>query len=244
MKSGSEGKSAIRLGLLALLGAIGWSCQTQAPTNYLSVPAGGDAPSMIINFEGSPATVVNSNLAEAGVAHHVVVSPGFASLNGGGSSMLVSMPGAAGTGHALSVSGIVTGTLLQLTISLDTNSPTGYYDASLFKGVRFYLRVMGDDQTTQKFFSIPIAQTMPIGNKGTCPANCYDHFGYTYSGTHGQWQQVSLDFSSLKRHGYGGPVTPSTLTGTNLQQFVQLQWQENSDGTNMADFSVDEVQFY
>lgn len=153
-------------------------------------------------------------------------------------------PGANGTAHAYQMSGPVTGSICQMIIKLDTGSASGYYNASLFKGVQFYMRVMPDDTCTSRQFSIPIAQTMPVTNGGTCLSGCYDHFGYTYQGTGGNWQLYALNFSSLTRSSYGSAVNPPTLTGSNLAQFVQLQWQQNGGGSSNADFGIDEVQFY
>jgi hypothetical protein len=237
--------------LLTSLGAIHSGCQTQYPTNFQPPAANSPSP-MVINFEGSGSavTTVNPNLAEAGTPNGKVYQPGTVGLLPGGSAMTIVSTGTAGVTQSLHVYGEVTGTQLQLTILLDPGSPAvppnpgGLYNASLFTGVKFYMMVAGDDTTSPKFFSIPIAQTMPTTNLGTCSTGCYDHFGYSYGSTNGQWQLLTLDFSSLKRQGYGSAITPSTLTGTNLEQFVQLQWQENSTGTSNADFWIDEVQFY
>jgi hypothetical protein len=231
--------------LLALTALLGWGCQSMAPTGALG-GSSANSSNLVINFEGTPATVVNPFLAEAGVPGNVVQSPGNISVDvaGGVTFDGIVSPGANGTAHAYQVSGPVTGSICQMIITLDTKSTSGYYNASLFKGVQFYMRVMTDDNCTSRQFSIPIAQTMPVTNGGTCLSGCYDHFGYTYQGTGGKWQLYALNFSSLTRNSYGSAVNPPTLTGSNLAQFVQLQWQENGGGSSNADFGIDEVQFY
>jgi hypothetical protein len=220
-------KKSSLLVLLMLWGALGAGCQTQHPTSAQLPASTSSAPNMVIDFEGSPATLVNPFLAEAGgTPNNVIYTAGSVGDAGDGTTTLVVPGGADNTAYSLHVSGPVTAPTnqLQLTIQLDTGNPTHYYDASLFKGVKFYLKVADDDNTSPKFFSIPIAQTMLSGNKyGTCQNGCYDHFGYNFASTNGKWQLLALDFSSLKRAGWGSAVTPSTLSGTNLQQVVQLQ---------------------
>jgi hypothetical protein len=233
-----------------LLGALVWTgCQTQYPTSY--VPSGGSNPNpMIMDFEGSGAgvTTVNAYLAEANRIGYHVQKPGTLSLNGG-ASFLLGTPGAANTGHCFRAAGFLTGTTLQLIINLDINviNNKWYYDASFFKGIQFYILTSPADSTIGKTFFITTGQTIPTTSQGECnpSLHCYDHFGYAYSGTGGEWRLLSIDFSAFKQQGWGTSAVPSTLSGTNLQQFMSLVWQESSNGgSTYADFILDEIQFY
>jgi hypothetical protein len=69
----------------------------------------------------------------------------------------------------------------------------------------------------------------------------------TYTGTGGAWTLTTAPFSSFTRGSYGAAISPTTLSGLNLQQILMLNWSEsnsNVPGTINIDFYVDEVQFY
>jgi hypothetical protein len=79
------------------------------------------------------------------------------------------------------------------------------------------------------------------------PNSCYNDFAVTYPATGGAWQAASYSFSSFARGAYGAAISPTTLSGLNLQQILMLNWAEsnsNTPATITVDFSVDEVQFY
>jgi hypothetical protein len=229
-----------------------WSCKAKYPTSALP-QADALASTGVLNFDGAGAavTTVNATLAEADMPGNVIQRSGAVQFTGGGAAWSLVSPGAEGSARALRVSGAVTEVRLQLWIPLDTLSPTGYYNASLFSGIRFYLKVASADNTSPKYFSLPTSQTMPAP-QGTCLTKCYDHFGATYSSTGGQWTLVSLDFSSLTQGGWGTKAVPSTFSGDNLKQVVQLQWQEDNPNFGLsgpvtssnADFQIDQIQFY
>jgi hypothetical protein len=235
-------------------------CNTAYPTNYLS--SSGPSAATVIDFESG--TGVNANLAEANRPGNQVILPGAVMVinpsagYGSGAGALVS-PGANGTNFCYHVSGSVTDTgnssypSLQLQIPLEkSSSVTAYYDGELFTGVKFYLKVMGTDNAGKRSFSIPVAQTEPPASGGDCvpsnPSNaCYNDFAITFPATGGAWQPVSTLFSSFTRGAYGAAVTPTTLSGLNLQQILYLAWSEsnnNNPGTVIVDYYVDEIQFY
>lgn len=254
MKSYSEprhsakGRWAVSLAVMGMMAFLG--CETRYPTSSLPLEQ-VLSTTRVLDFEGTGAavTTVNPNLAEAGVPGQVIQRPGYASLTGGGTAMAVVAPGANGTGHALSVSGTLTAARLQWIVKLDTLSPSGYYNARLFTGIRFYQKVSATDNTSPKFFSMPTAQTMPPP-EGTCvQPGCYNHFGANYASTDGNWELVTLDFSSFTRGTWGDAVDPPTFSGPHLEQVVQLQWQEDNGesatgGVRNADFAIDEIAFY
>ncbi len=246
------------LGALAVLGWVG--CNTVYPTNYLST--GGPSAATAIDFESG--TGVNPTLAEANRPGNQVILPGAAMVinptsgYGTGSGALAS-PGANGTGFCYHVSGAVTDTgnatypSLQLQIPLEKSpSVTAYYDAQLFTGVKFYLKVMGTDNAGKRVFSIPVAQTEPPSAGGDCnlsaPSNaCYNDFVVNYASTGGVWQSTTAPFATFTRGAYGAAISPTTLSGLNLQQILYLDWAESNNnvpGNLTIDFYVDEVQFY
>jgi len=257
MKSNSK----IILPVLAALGVMGWvGCNTAYPTNYLSTS--GPSAATVLDFESG--TGVYATLAEANRPGNLVILPGAAMVinptagYGSGAGALVS-PGANGTNFCYHISGSVTDTgnasypSLQLQIPLEKSaSVTAYYDAELFTGVKFYLKVMGTDNAGKRIFSIPVAQTEPPSSGGDCspsasPNACYNDFFVNYSSTSGAWQPFSSSFSSFTRGAYGSTITPTTLSGLNLRQILYLDWSESNNnvaGNIIIDFYVDEIQFY
>jgi hypothetical protein len=254
-------KSSFKIfALLALLGVLALAgCETQYPTSYNPSSVSGPSP-MIMDFEGAglAAFSVKSNLTEANRIGNVVQNPGSISVTTSGSvtttssgplTVFIRTPGQAKTAHFFEISGPVTGTTFQLSVNLDTKVIDGkwYYDASFFKGIRFYLKTMPNDNTTSRTFLITTGPTIPTTSQGECDPtlNCYDHFGYTYNGTNGEWKLFSIDFSAFKQQGWGVPTVPSTLSGANLQKFMSLVWSVSSNGGNsLADYCLDEVEFY
>ncbi len=250
-------KSSFKLlPLLAVLGGVGWvGCKTETPTSYLS--SSGPNPAMIVNFEGATPLNVNPNLAEAGEPGSVVQKPGIIAATG---SPLVTpqvvTSGADNTAHCVWMNSPVSDPgngsypAVELVVPLET-AGSGIYNASLFSGIEFYLKVMGDDTAGTRSFSVPVVQTS-VPPQGTCNPSassnaCYNNFEYVYSSTGGVWQLVSLPFSAFTRQNYGSAISPSTLSGANLQQIISLQWSEgnnNVKGNVNVDFYVDEVQFF
>lgn len=245
---------------VAALGAMVWAgCQTQAPTSYSHLTSSG---AMVVNFEGGSPLNVNPGLAEANRPGNTVIIPGAVGVVGATgvvvSSAVVS-PGAGGTPQCLHVFGTVNDPgnasypSIQMQLPLEKSaSVSAFYDASFFSGVKFYIKVAGNDTAGKKIFSIPIAQTQPPSAGGSCSPSaasnaCYNDFNVTYANTNGAWQLVTAPFSTFTRGNYGSAVTPTTLSGTNLQQILMLDWTESNNnvaGLINVDFSVDEVQFY
>jgi len=251
-------KSNFKFVLIAVLGVLAWvGCNTKYPSSYLS--STGPNPAMVINFESGLS--VNPSLAEANRPGNVVQTPGNIVINGG--TAIQASPGAANTAQCLQISGSVTDLgnaaypSIQLQIPLDT-AGTKFYDASLFNGVKFYIKVMGSDTAGKRSFSIPVAQTQPTSAGGDCdkppfaapPSTnnpCYNDFANSYNSTNGVWQQMVFPFSSFTRGSYGAAITPTTLSGANLQQILMLAWSESNNnvkGIINVNFYVDEVQFF
>jgi hypothetical protein len=246
----------------AILGALVWAgCQTQYPTSYSHLTSTG---SLVVNFEGANPLNVNPGLAEANRPNNMVIIPGAVAITlppsgyGSGGSAVVS-PGAANTAHCFQTFGTVIDKgdnkypSIQIQIPLEKSaSVSAFYDAELFQGVKFYIKVMGDDTAGTRTFSIPVAQTMPPSNGGNCNPNaasnaCYNNFAVSYANTNGNWVLVSSGFSAFTRGNYGAAISPTTLSGANLQQILMLQWGEgnqNVAGTANIDFYIDEVEFY
>ena len=255
-------KSGFKLFLpLAGLGALVWAgCETQLPTSYSHLNSIG---SVVIDFESGLG--VNPNLAEANRPNNRVQLPGVASLAqpssiiyGSGAMALVS-PGALNTSNCFHVFGKVIDTgnntypALQIQIPLEKSaSVSAFYDAGFFHGVKFDIKVMGDDNAGSRKFSIPVAQTQPPSAGGNCNPNaasnaCYNDFTMSYPNTNGNWVLTSADFSTFTRGNYGSSISPTALSGSNLQQILMLTWMEgnlNVAGTVNVDFYIDEVQFY
>ena len=245
MKSNFKFFPAIILGALASVG-----CNVQYPSSYLS--SNGPNPAMVINFENG--LTVSSNLAEANRPGNKVLTAGTIVATGSPLvTPIIVSSGAANTANCVHMQGPVTDPgnatypAVELVIPLEAGG-NGQYDASLFSGIKFYLKVASDDNAGTRSFSIPIVKTSPAP-AGTCSLynSCYNNFAYAYSSTNGNWQLVILPFTSLARASYGGSFTPSTMSGTNLQQILSLQWSEGNNnvaGTINVDFYVDEVQFF
>jgi hypothetical protein len=218
---------------------------------------------MVCDFENG--LVINPNLAEPNVPGNHVQTVGTVSETNAPLTPVIATPGADNTNQCVWLDGpVVTPAApnnnyqaIQFLMTPESagttlnGSPVTVYNASLFSGVKFYLKVMDDDTAAVRSFSIPVLQTSNPPN-GTCSPNatsnaCYNNFEYVYGTTGNAWQLVSLPFVSLTRQNYGSAVTPPTLSGVNLQQIVSLQWSEggnNIPGTVNVDFYVDQVQFF
>lgn len=115
-----------------------------------------------------------------------------------------------------------------------------------YTGVRFYLKTGVGDNCPYRRFNVPVGGTTPPAGGGYCATNCYGHFGTSLSATNGAWQQKTFPFTSLTR-AFGNPLTPPTLTGKNLQELLEVQWQfgrNGSAGTSYVDYWIDQVEFF
>ena len=244
MKSNSK-----PLALVIFLATIGLvvGCQSQYPSKYLS--STGPNSAMIIDFESG--LTVNPNLAEVNRPNNTVPTPGTIVATGNPLvTPLIVTPGAPNSNHCVHMAGSVTGDssypAIMLVIPLDASGTT-QYDASLFTGIKFYIKTSSADNAVRSF-AIPVVKTT-VAPAGTCAQynSCYNNFAYTYPNTNGNWQLVSLPFNTMARQSYGGAISPTTLSGTNLQQILSLQWSEGNQNVPTAvnvDFYVDEVQFF
>lgn len=163
-------------------------------------------------------------------------------------------PGANGAAYGYRMYGTVTDLGDSTFPELDLCAyPEGgaFYDVSNFTGVQFYLKISSDDSALQRHFSIPVYQTVAVAGGGGCTAistQCYDHFAADVTdGTDGQWAFFRYNFSDLKQLVAGAIPTPPTLSGTNLQQVMWLQWggsRNNKAGKSFVDMSVDAISFF
>lgn len=141
---------------------------------------------------------------------------------------------------------------------------SGYFDASAFHGLRFYYNIPNDDipvtplapgESTllkgTRRFNFVVAATQQDIKGGTCPSNCFDHFGDFLNATNGAWIQKTYYFNSaygtpnMTRQGWGYP-SGLTLTPAVLKQAIELQWQDGRNGSKgryNIDYWVDEVEF-
>lgn len=242
--------------LLLVAGALG-GCKTHAPlTSDFPAPASSANRTMVCDFESASPTNINPNLFDAGTPPgHTLANPG--SVFDGtatGVSVMSAGPvtgGAEGSGNSYACNGFIVdlgnGVYPAFSIQAWFKSTHAAYDMGVFSGIQYDLKVESDDTAAWRELQIPLASTWPVSYGGTCAANCYDHFSTSYSSTAGAWMKVTHAFADFKRQGFGGPLTPADLSGTNLQQALLLQWVEgnqNMPGTIVFDFSVDQIQFY
>jgi hypothetical protein len=95
-----------------------------------------------------------------------------------------------------------------------------------------------------------IAATQEDIKSGTCPSNCFDHFGANLAATNGLWVAAAYTFSGganpLARNGWGYP-SGLVLNAAALKDTIELQWQvgrNGSKGRYNVDYWVDEVSFF
>lgn len=146
---------------------------------------------------------------------------------------------------------------------------SGYFDASAFHGVKFSYNIPTDDApiapvtiagpggvtevicTPFRRFNYVIAATQQDIKGGTCPSNCFDHFGVTLNNTGGVWIAKQYNFYGtapvLTRSGWGYPSGLSMLTPATLKQSIELQWQVGRNGSlgrYNVDYWIDDVEFF
>jgi hypothetical protein len=214
----------------------------------------------------SPVTTysVNPNLFEIGTAGNTIVSPGQWMVPSYQSAiMTLEGPGANGTPWAAHVHGCLEDLgngvypSIELAGALDATPPAfsvppgqkSAYNMSFFSGIKFYMNIASDDTAKARYFYVNTTQESPSSANGTCAAasGCYNYFGYTFPGQTTGWQAFSFNWSQLTVQSYGFQPTPSTLSGVNLEEVLQLIWEESNSNTNFTaniDFWVDEVYFY
>ncbi len=195
-----------------------------------------NAPSYVLKTAGS-VTAVNNFPANVVLA--------FAGIMAGGAN---------GSSYAFQVVGTLTdqGTSTYPAIDLEAPIEGGnLYDGSFFTGVKFYMKIANDDQTTKRTFSVPVYQTQGSPQGGCVGGNaggCYDNFAFDISaGTGGQWKLFNIPYTSLAQAYAGVKTVPPTFSGANLQQILWLQWEEsrnNTAGTSHIDFWVDDIELF
>jgi hypothetical protein len=198
-------------------------------------------------------TLKNPNTASITVLNNFAGYCGFTS-SGWGLVGLGQGTGPGGDSYAYRMSGSVTDLgdatfeELDLCAYLEAGS---FFDARNFTGVQFYFKIAPDDTSIQRHFAVPVYQTIAVAGGGGCtagPSLCYDHFAADISGgTNGQWEFFRFNFSDLKQLVGGAIPTPASLSGTNLEQIMWLQWsasRNNKPGVSNVDFYVDQISFF
>jgi len=125
-----------------------------------------------------------------------------------------------------------------------------YYDMSFFSGVKYYLKIPNNgDPVKMHNFNLNLRQTVPVPDGGECNnANkgCYNNFAVKLDYTSG-WEIKSFVWGDFTREAWGTPVEPPSLTGANLKELVNLEWQikrNNTAGTSVVDLSLDDIRFF
>lgn len=137
---------------------------------------------------------------------------------------------------------------------------SGYFDASRFAGVRFDYKFGTDDNplppnlgigevscSPYRRFNLVIAATQQDIKGGTCPSDCFDHFGLSLNATNDAWVPKSCIFSTMTKSFDGTPHNLTVLHPDDLKQVIELQWQVGRNGHKgryTVDYWVDEVEFF
>jgi hypothetical protein len=115
------------------------------------------------------------------------------------------------------------------------------YDASVYKGMHFFVRAETAPASGSIYFLVPTAATTPTGEGGTCVqrnvSGCYDDYQMRIAVTSG-WTEEYVPFDLLVQQGWGNPVSfdAGTLIGVNFQTL--------SGEGNSFSFSIDSISFY
>jgi hypothetical protein len=115
------------------------------------------------------------------------------------------------------------------------------FDASAFRGIRFWARVGEDNNSTVR---AQVQDSSTHLNGGVCnpqsgtPDECYNGFGASLTSISTEWQKFEIDFSTLtQRSGWGyqaDAINPAALYG--------IEW--NLDPNRTFDLWIDDVWFY
>ncbi len=138
------------------------------------------------------------------------------------------------------------------------NGIASTYDISPFQGIEFYVNVSSVDTAVDRVFLVsglqdsPRSANPPVGVCGDPDrpddGHCFDAFQYDYTNSpRDQWVLVQKNWSDFKQYGFGSPMTPPTLTGTNLQQVVGFEWAETNGsqaGPITINYSLSGIRFF
>jgi len=128
---------------------------------------------------------------------------------------------------------------------------SGCYDISNFKGVKFDLKYMKDDNAPRRRFAIAGSATLPTGDDITCGScqlsQCRNNFGVNLSPSIDEsWHTYSYSFTDLTQEAGFGIVNPPDFA-SHMKEVTWLQWEEsrnNSVGNIQVDYWLDNVVFY
>jgi endoglucanase len=156
-----------------------------------------------------------------------------AGKNGG--TFAMSEGGANGTKYAAHITGTVAGGgAVYVGVGFNFVDPKGQYDASKYKGVKFWAK-KGPGGADKVKLKVPDKSTDPEGKICT---ECFNDFGMDLT-LSDQWTEYVIPFTSMKQDKtWGKPhpdgIDPATIYG--------MQFQFNQPGQPF-DFWVDEIEF-
>jgi hypothetical protein len=134
------------------------------------------------------------------------------------------------TGHGFSGWGAA------IAIDFMNGNPVTLYDASKYKGVTFWAKLVTGTLTSIRVV-LTDADTLPVSFGGRCTGTaCNDHFGVKIPLTR-DWEQHTLLFSDMKQGGWGMPQLPA-LVPSELQAL-----QFSVDPNETFDLWIDDVAF-
>lgn len=92
--------------------------------------------------------------------------------------------------------------------------PFGYYDASIYAGIRFWVKAIGLQQLK---IAISTPETSSLDEGGICMANCADSFT-CIAGVSNNWIQIKIPFEEfiLTEGKYSLALDPSRIKGIHL----------------------------
>lgn len=251
---------------LAIFGNQGCTAKMPSATTFVATATPTVPPNVIANMEdgGTYLNPAMSGVGPTGVPNGFWVASSWGDprniVNGtsGADIVFLGGMGANGTNGSIHIYGTIYdwGDGQYPSYQLEGKLKGGqYFDALVygFTGVKYYLKIGTTDTCTYRRFNVPCGGTTPPSGGGWCTSQCFSHFGAALgTASTGLWTQRTHPFLSLSR-AFGNPLTPATLSGANLQQLLQVQWQF---GLNLAsppptpprsavvDYWVDEIEFF
>ncbi|MDA0348543.1 MAG: hypothetical protein O3C20_14190 [Verrucomicrobia bacterium] len=87
--------------------------------------------------------------------------------------------------------------------------PFGYYDASIYQGIAFWIKALGPKELTLR---IGTQETTSLDNGGICIKNCADDPEFSFKST-GNWQFIKIPFQNFLLPGFDfkGLLDPSGI---------------------------------
>ena len=143
--------------------------------------------------------------------------------------------GANGTKYAAHMSGTVAGgNPVYVGMAFNFVDPKGTYDASRYKGIRFWAK-KGPGSAAKVKLKVPDIATDPDGK--ICK-ECFNDFGMDIT-LNDEWTEYTVPFSALKQEKTWGSPHPS---GIDSSKIYGVQFQFKEPGSNF-DMWLDEIEF-